>query len=219
MPLRTTLLIIFLTILTSILVIYSLILDSHKNTVANQTVTTTPIPTKVQRDSSLYFDPSTFTISSLASLSGKVNVVLKAPHNQVSGVQIELLYDPKVLMDVSIATPTASFWGNNNADVQTLYKNIDPVSGRVSYIEGIPPKGQAISGSGNILTLTFKVNPLTLGTGTTIKLLDKSLVMQSQTNGSVLGKTENLNIKNALPTEYIPRTIPSTRSALPTITP
>ncbi len=213
MPARTTLLIIFLTLFTSALVVYSLMLNAQKTSQADSAKTVIPSITPAPKNVSLSFNPTAFTVASLSSTSGTTNVILNVPNNPVTSIQIELSYDPKVLMDVKLATPSSSLWQQTGANYQELYKNVDPVNGRISYIASIKQNGQMISGNGPILSISYKINRAALNGSTSIKILDKSLVMQNGTNKSVLGSTQDFAILSVLPTKPFVHFAPITQAS------
>lgn len=200
MPTRTTILIVVLTLFTTGLVVYSLILDSRKP-VAKTTSSPTPtVMQPIEKTARLTFSPDVYTISTVASSSGTVDIVLDTGNHNVTGVQLEMQYDPQVLTSVTFATPSSSIWDQENTPVVELFKNIDQGTGRISYLTGIDKDAEAISGTGTVLTLQFRMNPAST-TSTVITMLDKSLVMQENSIESVLNEKGTFTIISALPTK------------------
>ena len=198
MPTRTTLLIIVLTILTGILLFFAL--TSDQKLLQTTKDGTSPAPTQeevVDGKAKLYFDPAEINVKLSASNTATVNVVLNSDEHIVTGVQIEALYDPQVLSNVTVNTAENSFFSISEEPTVVLFKEVEPLTGKVSYVEGIQPGGKAVNGIGNIATITFRVNPTTTENSSTIILLDSSMVSEdSDTHAgvSVLGGVTPLKI-------------------------
>ena len=197
MPTRTTVLIILLTTLTGVLLFFALTSDQKVPQTSKDR--TSPVPTKeiVNGKAKLYFDPTEINVKLSASNTATVNVVLNSDEHIVTGVQVEALYDPQVLTNVTINTAQNSFFSINEEPTVVLFKEVEPLTGKVSYVEGIQPGGKAVNGIGNIATITFRVNPTTTETQSTIILLDSSMVSEdsdTHAGASVLGGVTPLKI-------------------------
>lgn len=144
---------------------------------------TTPYPTP-KIEAALMFDPKTLTV---ASTSGSININLDSAGNSVTGVQIELSFDPKVIAITSI-TPGAFFPKPN-----PLFKNIDNAKGRLTYILAVSPTDIAVSGSGPVASLAFTVKDKS-GGKTDIAFLQKSAITAEGVSPSVLKTTVNATI-------------------------
>lgn len=207
MPARTTFFIIILTLIATGLVIYSLLAESRKTpTVIVTTPSPTPLEQNVTKDATLSFNPPLLTMKA-ASSSATTEIVLDGTTHPVTGVQIELSYDPKIITNLQIASSSSSLW--STPDVNVLVKDVDPTLGRATYIAGINPSANPISGVGSVISLSFRVNYALLQNGTEIKILDRSVVTQQDSKESILGEVGNLIIKPLVNT-----TIPSPTTSI-----
>lgn len=196
MPARTTLLIVVLTILTGILLFFAL--TSKTKLPASQN--DTPVPTeqeKVVAKAKLYFKPDTLDVKLSASPTATVDVVLDSDTHNITGVQIEALYDPQVLTAVSVKQASSPFFAISGDPTNVLVKDVEPLSGKISYVEGVTPGGKAVNGIGNVATITFRVNPNTTEKTTNIVLLNSSMVTEDSSThagASVLGSVSPVTI-------------------------
>lgn len=183
---KTTVLIIFLVIVTVGLTYVAL---SPKKPSTNSTLQPTSTqganPTEVVSNarSILYFSPDPVT----AAGSGTIDINIDTGGNNVTGVQLELLYEPTFLSDVEI-TP-ADFFDNSTV----LINKIDEKLGRVSYALVIPPSGKAKIGQGTVAKLSFNTVKNAKGQ-TAIKFVPRSLVTAEGEIKSVLKSTTNATI-------------------------
>jgi hypothetical protein len=163
-------------ILIVIVVILFVVALNPKNATAPAPFFATPtaVPTPVAQ-SLLSFNPNPLL---MASSSASVDVVVNSDVNQVTGVQLELQYDPKVIRVLNIRP--GSFFTNSIE----LIKTIDATQGRVSYALGLQPSEVAKSGSGVVATLT--VAKVSAAQTATISILPKSLVSAQGVESSVL---------------------------------
>jgi hypothetical protein len=91
-----------------------------------------------------------FSAPVIATPSGyKTDVLISTGKNKVTVAQLEIAYDPKLLVNVDIKPGT--FFTNP----ATLLKKIDTVNGRVTYVLGIGLGGTPATGKGTIATVTF----------------------------------------------------------------
>lgn len=196
MPARTTLLIVVLTLLTGILLFFAL--TSKTNPPQSQNSSSTPAEVeKVEGKAKLYFTPETLDVKLSASPTATVNVMLDSNTHNVTGVQIEALYDPQVLTAVSVKQASSPFFAISNDPTNVLVQEVEPLSGKISYVEGIIPGGKAVNGVGNVATITFRVNPNTTEKTTNIVLLDSSMVTEDSSThagASVLGSVSPVTI-------------------------
>jgi len=97
------------------------------------------------------------TLSVLAPVASSsaytANVTLTTERKKVTAVQIELIYDPKVLTNVDIKP--GSFFPNPTI----LSKKIDAVKGRISYVLGIGLGQSSVNGNGTVAILSFTTVP------------------------------------------------------------
>jgi hypothetical protein len=116
------------------------------------------------------------------------NVEISTAENQVTGVQIDLSYDPKILTNVEIATGT--FFTNPTV----LLKKIDTVKGIVSYTLFADQNPKSASGKGTVATLTFSVIPGTKTAFTKINFLPTTEAVGLGQFESVLKQTTGTNL-------------------------
>lgn len=170
---RTIILIILLSVVTGVLV-YLAVTPKQPTTEEPITVAA-PTPTPVAQ-TMLAFMPNPLTI---ASPSGSVDVQIDTGTNNVTAVQLEVEYDPKVVTNVTLKP--GSFFQNP----VELLSNIDTKNGKISYAIGILPSDNPQKGQGTVATLSFRTN-LGVGQATQIKFLPKTLVTASGITSSVL---------------------------------
>ena len=117
------------------------------------------------------------------------DVNIDTSSNVVTGVQLELTYDPKVLTAVDVTPGT--FFENSNV----LIKKVDTVNGRVTYALGVTLGEKGKSGKGVIASLHFALIPgQKLPVITAINFLPKTQVSAQETIESVLKDTSNANL-------------------------
>lgn len=151
-----------------------------------------PTPTSVAQ-SQLSFSPSEATFTETKQVT--MDVVLDTRSNNVTGVQLEMLYDPEIIADLTI-TP-GPFLTNGTNEPENLINKIDAKGGRATYALVLPLSQEAVKGKGVIATLTItqRTLPTTItDTTTTIQLLRSSLVTAEGIRKSVLQSTSNATI-------------------------
>jgi hypothetical protein len=112
----------------------------------------------------------------------EVDINLNSGDNKVTGAQIELTYDPKVLTDVDIKPGT--FFTNP----VVVGKTIDTKTGRITFMVGNEIGQQGIQGTGPVAVLSFTK---TVPDETTLDLLPESLVTAQGYQSSVLKETSS----------------------------
>lgn len=145
------------------------------------------MPTPPVAQTVILFDQTSMSTASANPLYS-LPVIIQTGKNLVTGVQLELAYDPKIITNVSIQQ--GSFFSNP----VVLLNNIDIEAGRISYALGIRPQDSAKKGEDIVATLTFRAKAST-PTTTTISFLPKTLVTAEGVSQSVL--------KSANPTQFI----------------
>lgn len=117
------------------------------------------------------------------------DITIDTGSNMVTGIQLELTYDPKVLTAVDVTPGT--FFENSNV----LIKKVDSVNGRITYAVGVSLGEKGKSGKGVIASLHFSLIPgLKLPVATVISFLPKTQVSAQETIESVLKDTSNANL-------------------------
>lgn len=172
-PIKTLLLIIVLALITAGLVVLALM--PQKPTPEPLPVTNiTPNPIQ-----------TTLTISS-TPVAGSTpsayttDVIVNTGQNNITSVQLELSYDPKVLANVDIEP--GSFFTNPVIALKT----IDKINGRIAYAIS-PADGVGVLGQGILAKISFKT--LKKNVSTAIDFLPKTQVNAEETTESVLKST------------------------------
>ena len=138
---KTPLLIAGLVILTGVLLALSI--NSRKSPPS-------PGSKEIKRD----FAKTSLVISDevrVSTVSGvyETDIIIDSGDNRITGAQIELSYDPEVLSGFDINQ------GDFLSDPQIILKDIDSQTGRASFVLGIKPEQQAVSGTGVIVIVSF----------------------------------------------------------------
>lgn len=170
---KTLILVLGLITLTSLLLV--LALSQNKNTQEKAPIIET-VSTPSLKQTNLYLSPNSLVVS---SSTGEINVDLSTEENNVTAVQLEMAYDPKILGGIDIK-PGDFF---DNPDV--LMKTIDQKNGRISYALILPPDSLARKGTGTVAVISFKVLNKK-AEQTTISFLPKTLVTAEGVDPSVL---------------------------------
>ena len=158
---KTPLLILLLTILTGFLVIIA---------IAPKRTTITPPPSEKQEivtpaETVLSIESSSLPTSPVQT----ANVIADSGTNKVTGVQLELSYDPALITNVTVAP------GTFIAEPVELLNKVDPVNGRITYVIGVPIGGSGVQGRGTVATISY-TEIGAKGTLSEIKFLPKTLV-------------------------------------------
>ncbi len=184
-PMKTVMLIILLALIAGGLTYLAI---SPKKQVNNPVVAEkTPVN---PADTTLSIDP---TVKESANTYSST-VTIDTGENEVTGVQIELYYDPKVITNVSVA-PLDFFTPNTE-----VLKKLDPTNGRITYALATPLGGNGKKGQGNLAKITY--SPV-LGQETTtasFSFLPKTEVSGLGTDASLLKAANDGTIQIATPT-------------------
>lgn len=194
MPKKTTILIVILALITGVLIFLAVKSDQTQDLVGNvlKQNQTSPTPTVVAAYADLSFLPALVDFSE-GDATRTVNIVIDTHGKPVSGAQIELSYDPKVISGVAIRQPIENpFFGANPL---VLINSIDAAQGRISYAVGISSQDSEKTGTGSIATLTFTANKFAGVSATKISYLTKSAVTTLTAQKSVLNTMLPLQIK------------------------
>ncbi len=174
---KTLALIIALFVITVVLVAAAV--NTSRNNVPSQNpVANAPTPTPYAH-SILTLSPASTQVA--PNTASSVNVMIDTGENVVSGVQLELSYDPVMLTDVKVAPGT--FFTNPLA----IINRTDATIGRVTYALVVSKASLAQKGVGTVATISFTTKYPGKGSGTTeLKLLPKTLVSAIGVGPSVL---------------------------------
>lgn len=191
---RTILLIGGLAIITALLV-YIAVTNQEKDKdsqitptpTPEQLVETTPVD-NVAKTVSLGFNPATIKGS-----SGQVNLEVNGGDEGLSGVQVELAYDPSVVSSITLADPANHLFGKKG-NYEQLESKVDAKLARISYVIHVGLSRPEIKGNGSILTLNYTLKP-GVTSPTQITFLNKTTVttLRSKTT-SILKETQPLTI-------------------------
>lgn len=184
--------------LIGVLVVVALILIglAIRNSQTKYTLPTaqvTPAPT-IAKTASVGFSPATLTVTTAtASAPQTVDIVADTGGEPATGVQVDIVYDPKVITNVQLLAPNPdnSLFGAAGS-YATLFRNLNPTAGTVFYAVAINPGGTQVNGMGSVGQLQFTV---VAGTQTAqISYGARTLVTRAGVPDSVLGKTTPLTI-------------------------
>ncbi len=141
--------------------------------------------------STLYLLPNPLTLD--ASGNGIIEVNIETGTNEVTAVQLELQYDTKAITNVAIK-PGPFF-----TSAVDLMKRIDKDNGRITYMIGISPSQNPISGSGTVAQITFSKVRNTNLTSTQVNFTttdsSKSIVTATGIEESVLKETQGTTVE------------------------
>lgn len=131
----------------------------------------------------------------------ETDVIINSGENQITGIQLELTYDPRVLTDVDI-NPGSYF-----TNPTVLQKEIDETNGTIKYLLGTTAGSEPVTGEGPVAVISFNK---TGDEETSIEFSTNTLVTDGRYAESVLSETTS-GLIGTLPAS----TSPSTRSAVP----
>lgn len=143
---------------------------------------TQPSVTQILPQTTLLFGDLSTVPSTASAKTYSLPIKILTGNNKVTGIQLELSYDPKVLTNVSVNA------GSFFVSPFILINRVDEKNGRISYAIGISPQDSGKTGNGIIATLNFDAQKPT-PQSTAIVLLPKSLVTAEGTDRSVLKAT------------------------------
>ena len=192
MPKKTTILIVILAIITGILIFLAVRSDrSYKGGKTSMEVTASPTPAIRKPFANLAFSTNPLDVSQ-STTAQSIDIVIDTNNKPVSGTQVELSYDPKVLTNVKLTPPFKSpFFGTNPL---VLINTVDPTQGRISYAVAVSNNDSEKKGNGSIATLSFTVNKFSGVTFSQITFLPKSAVTTFSSQTSVLNISTPLQI-------------------------
>ncbi len=111
---------------------------------------------------------------------GHADITMDTSDNNVTAVQLEIGYDPRVISNVKVTS--GALFSN---PVVLINKN-NPTTGRYTYAFGITPNSSAVKGTGVVATVTFTPLPGSVGKDMQLGLLPSSLVTARGVAQSVL---------------------------------
>lgn len=144
-----------------------------------------PTPTPIAQ-TIIKLTPNPVTLSE--DNNGVVEVTMDTSENEVTAVQLEILYDPEVLTNVTIKP------GTFFTSPVPLLNTIDRTEGRISYALAVTPAQAPLKGSGTVAIIEFRKNPTSSITQTELQLLPRTLVAAKGVGPSVLREATGTTI-------------------------
>jgi len=194
MPKKTTTLIIVLLIFTAGLIYIAI--QTEKETpppITEEPVTQETVkdivPT-IQPRTDIFFTPQTIDYAQNPQPSYTTDILINTNGQLISGVQIELSYDPEILASVTINPAVDSIFGTNAA---ILVNSVDQELGRITLAMAGGLNDAEVSGTGKIATLTFSTNFSTTPS-TQISFLPKTTVRSLKSTNSLLKSAQSLTV-------------------------
>ncbi len=176
-PLKTILLIVLLAIIAALLTYVAISPKGKLNEVLKQT----PMVKENNADSTL----SVLNAEKNSDGTYSSIVYLDSGKNTVTGVQLELYYDPKVVSNVTIS-PLDYFSSATEA-----LKTIDQPNGRISYAIGTSLGESGVMSKGNLAKITFTLTPNPDVPTTSFNFMPKTSVHGNGTDESLLKETKD----------------------------
>jgi len=166
-------------------VTWLLIIAVNPNRTSEPVATATPSPAQTTL-SMRRVEPSSNEVTLAPRSFSEVEVKIDTGTNRVTGVQLELAYDPEILTNVDI-TPGTFF-----ENPVTLIKDINTEDGRISFALAVSPAQGGIYGAGTVAVLTFRT--ASDSGQTRIEFLPKTLVSGEGIAESILQSATGLTL-------------------------
>ncbi len=181
--------VIIIVFFLALFVIGLFLLFSQKPPTPTETTTSSipavnPTPTDAPAHTLLFFSPSPL---SLTNSSGSVSIDINANGDNISAIQLELQYDPKILTNVDIVP------GTYLQNPVVLLKKISPQTGQISFALGLTTNATNLPTTGTVAKLTFQTLPSASGQ-TQVSFLPNTLVTATGIENSILKSTTPLTI-------------------------
>lgn len=191
MPKKTTILIIILAIITGVLIFLAVRSDQSLQTNVTPVTTVKPTPVTIKPYANLTFSLNPLDVSKSATAQS-IDIIIDTNGKPVSGAQVELYYDPKVLTNLKLTPALQSpFFGANPV---VLINSVDSAQGRVSYAVAVSNSDTEKTGKGSVATLSFTINKFAGAAFSQITFLPKSAVTTFSSQSSVLNISTPLQI-------------------------
>lgn len=185
---KTITLIVGLCVLTIALVVLAVKMNKQAGAPSSQDQASAPTPTPIAH-TALSFSPQTVSVNPTSGATQSLEVMINTNGDPVSGIQLELSFDPKV---VSLKTITPGTFLPNA--LVLLPAKIDNTNGTATLIFAKTPSQQPKTGSGLAATVTYTIKPGTTATQTQIKILPKSEISATGMKDSVLKSSDTATI-------------------------
>lgn len=185
MPRKTIALIVTLFIITVVLLFVAMRSNAPKTQLPPQPITT-------EQPTLSPFVATTLSLSPnpvyLTASKGTADVEINTNTNEVTAVQLEIKYDPKVLTNVKVVQ------GPFFTQAIQLLNVSDTKGGHVTYAIGITPSQNPLQGTGIVAKITFNKIPSATAQETQITIEPNSLVTSSGIDTSVLKSTNSTSV-------------------------
>lgn len=218
MPKKTTILIAVLLIFTAGLVYIAIKTEQQQPYGINEEFLTEEelldfIP-EINPQTQISFLPETLDTTTATQSSHTVNVHVNTNGQTISGVQLELSYDPAIITNVNIEASSNNLFGENPA---VLINSVDNELGRVSFAIALPGvDDEEVEGNGSIAQLTFSTIS-GIAQSTQISVLPKTTVRSIKSTNSLLQDASPLNIVFSTPSADIVNPTPPPQEPTPTL--
>lgn len=149
---------------------------------------TQPSPTPNVAFTTLSIDPNTISVpNSQAAKTTNANVVINTNQNNITAVEFEIQYDPKVLSNVKV-TPGTFF-----PNPLVLRNTIDTTKGIIHYAIAIQVTGTPQNGTGTVATISFRTTPNTQQQSQ-LTFTDNTIVAGQEGVNSLLNSSQDAQI-------------------------
>ncbi len=192
-PGKTLILIAVLVTLTVVLLGIAIKLG-NKAPVERRMITLSPTRS-VEKTAVISFSPSNLDLTLVTTPSATVDIVAMTGKNPITGAQVDISYDPKVITNVAVLPPeaTTSLFGKLGSYTNLFTDTKTP--GRISFALAINPNGNPVIGAGSIGKISFTVIKGATPTATMRFEGQGTLVTARTAQDSVLKSTTPLTIK------------------------
>ncbi len=195
MPRKTLALLVGLVLVTVILFIVALQTGKNATKMDQAKVQATPTPDVAH--TVLSMSPELVQVAT--GKPGSVDVMIDTSDNEVTAVQLELLYDPTMISNVKVVS------GPVLPNPNVLIDKNNPTTGRYTYAYGIQPNQPTVKGKGVVAKITFTARG-TAGKQSQIIIQETSLATARGTAGTVLKSSTGATVVIASPTTAAPKT-------------
>jgi hypothetical protein len=184
---RTTGLLIVLFLFLVIVLIALLRIGQPKNSPQTKNHTQISPSLSTQAHSTLYLIPDPVLLT--AKNNGSIEAVLDTGSNNVTAVQLEMRFDPKVIVNVKVV-PDYSFITHPIV----LYNKVNNTTGYITFMLGISPGSEPVNGKGVVAIINFTKIADSNIKESAFELLPTSLATESGIDSSILKKASGTKI-------------------------
>jgi len=135
----------------------------------------------------LFFNPA-----SSQGISGTTAIRVESGDKKITGVQLEISFDPKVIEHLEFSVPSDSVFGSEQ-DYIVLFDKVNYDAGTATYAIAINLGKEPVRGTGTVVHMNYQ---LKTATSTTVNLTQKSIVTELGNSSSVLREVSSFSISN-----------------------